>query len=300
MFEPNNILDPQEQFLEPKGRGAHFKAAIATSAGVLRRNAIAFLWLTGGVFYALTTWVILASDTTEKTLVQSLEQPSQLTKSQPPPNSPGSTPQLQLHPEVGRQATVESDQPAANGVKEASKQEPETKPSISIEAGDPVTDLAAEGGPHAIAEPLPSEIRSAETKESPNAPRERVKVASAANIHSGPSVEDTLLGFAGVGTVGEVASRNGEWTKIVDIGSGKMGWIHSKHLVAVGEEVDQNPSAQTSDLSSGDQPATPVHEQVLPEASERKTSLKSHKKYKKRGWRKKRKRGFKALVRRIF
>jgi hypothetical protein len=59
---------------------------------------------------------------------------------------------------------------------------------------------------------------------------EHLKVSSAANIRSGPSVSAAIVGIAHAGAEVQVASRAFGWTQIIDPWSWRTGWICSKFL----------------------------------------------------------------------
>jgi uncharacterized protein YraI len=287
-FELPEIVDPHERFLEPIGTGAGVRAAIA-AAGL-------------AVLCALGTWVILPTpDTRELALesaqllpVQSPEQSSQLARSEPFSGSPPTPQQPQRHAGAAHQATPEREQAAPSTRDDADVQQGNVESPASTSArADKLTpiDPAAQGTPHAIApEPNLSEALAADEKEPPPSRRERVRVASAASIRSGPSASDALLGTAQVGAEAEVASRDADWVQIVDPASGKMGWIHSNHLVPTPAGGEQSTSNETNPLPTAEQQAALADEQEVvplpPVQPER--ALKSKKKSHKYGWRKKR------------
>ena len=163
-----------------------------------------------------------------------------------------------------------------------------TSTSVQADKLEPINPAA---GSHAIVpEPALSEALAAEEKASPpsTSQRERVRVASAPNIHSGPSASDALLGTAQVGAEAEVATRDADWVEIIDPASEKSGWIHSEHLLpapAVGEQGSNNES---NPLSSGEQQAVLGDEEEAVHLPPPQRSLKSKKKSHKSGWRKKR------------
>jgi hypothetical protein len=302
MFEPHEILDPHERFLQPIGTGGGLKAAVA--AALVRLNATRVLWLTGTVLFALSTWVLFTgSDTRQLTLesaqvlpVQSSEQLPHSASPEQSSGSPYSTPQLpQAHAGGVGQAAREREQAVPSPSDDEGSQHGggESPASTSVQADklEPISP-AALGTPHAIVpEATLSEALASEEKESPpSSSRERVRVASAANIHSGPSASGALLGTAQVGAEAEVASRDAGWVQIIDPASGKVGWVNSKHLVPAPAGGEQSTSDKVNALPSGEQQAALADEQEavpLP-AAEPERSLKSKKKSHKYGWRKKR------------
>jgi uncharacterized protein YraI len=174
-----------------------------------------------------------------------------------------------------------------------------TSKSAQYDKLEPINPAAA-GSPHAIAVDQPRlgalAVDPTETTQVSSGPqRERVKVASAANMRSGPSASAPIIGIAHAGAEAEVAARDSEWVQIIDPALSKAGWIHSKFLVpaTVG-------TASTSRMTGeGGQAALP-HEEVdasvgLPDENatlptEPKPSVKS-KKSRKHGWRNRHKRG---------
>jgi uncharacterized protein YgiM (DUF1202 family) len=59
---------------------------------------------------------------------------------------------------------------------------------------------------------------------------ELLKVASAANIRSGPSASAEIIGIAHAGAEVQVASRDSGWVQIIDPWSSRTGWVYSKFL----------------------------------------------------------------------
>lgn len=59
---------------------------------------------------------------------------------------------------------------------------------------------------------------------------ELLKVASAANIRSGPSASAEIIGIAYAGAEVQVASRDFGWVQIIDPWSWRTGWIYSNFL----------------------------------------------------------------------
>jgi Bacterial SH3 domain len=237
MFDPQEILDPDDRFLEPIGTGTGPKA------GLVRLHSTRPVWLTGGaVLCALITWAILTMrDTRERALESAQVAPVQRSEQFPQLANPNpSSPFLASQPRQTRvgatgQATLEREQATSSTSGDESSQpgEVELSTSTSVQA-DKLEPINPAAGAHAIVpEPALSEALAAEEKASPpsTSQRERVRVASAANIHSGPSASDALLGTAQVGAEAEVASRDADWVEIIDPASEKSGWIHSEHLL---------------------------------------------------------------------
>jgi hypothetical protein len=135
---------------------------------------------------------------------------------------------------------------------------PEPTAEASAQSGlQPITPAAAEG-PHAI---VPDEM-SSETPyltapvEEPPPPGpslptavnddEILSVTSAANIRSGPSRSDEVIGTAHAGAQIAVISRDSGWIHFEDPVSGRDGWIYSGLLapvVTADSEAASNPPA---------------------------------------------------------
>jgi uncharacterized protein YgiM (DUF1202 family) len=62
-----------------------------------------------------------------------------------------------------------------------------------------------------------------------NAP-DFLKVSSATNIRSGPSLSAEIVGIAPAGASVQAAARHSEWILIIDPWSWETGWVHSKLL----------------------------------------------------------------------
>ena len=294
LFQPHDILDSRERFLKQIGTGAAVKAVLVAAAGLLTLSPTRVLWLSGGVLFALGTWAILSSQHTREIGLEATQVPAVQSSKQSPKPETSSLSAIQQLPQAagaaGR-ATREGEEAAPstsdNGRAQPADVESPVGTSLQADKLEPINS-AALGTPHAIAvEPIPSETLPAEIKglaaEMKEPPRGRVRVASAANIHSGPSASDALLGTAQVGVEAEVAARDAEWVRIIDPASGKTGWIHSRHLMSVPADAD-------GDESTGDQQAAFPDEQEalgLPPAQP-KRSLISKKKSHKYGWKKRR------------
>lgn len=169
----------------------------------------------------------------------------------------------------------------------ATEVQPHARTAVQADKLEPINPGAV-GTPHAIvSEPsLPEGIAVGRTAPPLNTTRERVRVASIATMHSGPSFADTLLGTAQVGAEAEVASRDADWVEIIDPVSGKVGWINSDHLVPAPAVGEQSPNNQADQLPSGEQQAALGDEQEAVPLPPPQRSLK--KKSQKKGWRKKR------------
>ena len=169
----------------------------------------------------------------------------------------------------------------------ATEVQPQAGTAVQADKLEPINPGAV-GTPHAIvSEPsLPEGIAVGRTAPPLNTTRERVRVASIATMHSGPSFADTVLGTAQVGAEAEVASRDADWVEIIDPVSGKVGWINSDHLVPAPAVGEQSPNNQADQLPSGEQQAASGDEQEAVPLPPPQRSLK--KKSPKKGWRKRR------------
>lgn len=162
-------------------------------------------------------------------------------------------------------------------------------------------DPAAAGSPHAIAvgqarseamtEHQPTDARQVPT----SAQRERVKVASAANVRSGPSASAAIIGIAHVGAEAEVVARDSEWVQIIDPAFSQTGWIHSKSLVpatvgtpATGQLTGQGGQVDLPQEQVDASVGLPDENATLP--TEPKSSAKATKS-RKHGWRNRHRRG---------
>ena len=179
--------------------------------------------------------------------------------------------------------TTQNTRQAGHAVPEpATENQPQARSFVQADKLEPINPGAV-GTPHAIvSEPgLAGGVAVGRTAPPLNTTRERVRVASIATMHSGPSFADTLLGTAQVGAEAEVASRDADWVEIIDPVSGKVGWINSDHLVpapAVGEQSPNNQSGEQQAALGVEQEAVPL---PPPQRSLKKKSQK-------KGWRKKR------------
>lgn len=269
MFEPSDIVDSSEKFLEAQ-------EAIPIRQRGARLVSTPFVWVTGAVLCAIC---ILIFTITIK-LFGSDDDANRITKNVSSTSPPYSK--------------VVNVEPIQSSPAQYDKLEP--------------INSAAEGSPHAIA---PDEIHSDtlaeedQTTEARHVPsRERVKVAAAANIRSGPSASAAIIGIAHVGAEAEIAARDSEWVQIIDPTSSKTGWIHSRSLVP----ATAGTSAASPMPDEGDQAELP-QEQVdasggLPDENamlptEPNPSVKSNKSGK-HGWRHRRGLALRFAFRRLW
>ena len=263
MFEPSDIVDSSEKFLEGQ-------EAFPIRLRRARPFSTPSVWVTGAVLCAICililtiTLKLFGSDDYAKRITENVTSISR-------PNS-----------KVVNVEPIESS-------------------PVQYDKLEPINPAAA-GSPHAIApdearsEPLAEDDQTTEAKQVPSSPqRERVKVAASANIRSGPSASAAIIGIAHVGAEAEVAAYDSEWVQIIDATSSKTGWIHSSSLVSA-----TAPTSATSPIANeGDQAKLP-QEQVdasvgLPDESatlptEPNPSVKSNKS-RKHGWSKRHRRG---------
>jgi uncharacterized protein YgiM (DUF1202 family) len=107
--------------------------------------------------------------------------------------------------------SVVVDTPQVISLSHASPEAWDTLPSVQLDEQRPATGQAAQTSPDL------NEI-------------ELLKVNSAANIRSGPSVSTEIIGIAHGGAEVQVASRDSGWVQIIDPWSSRTGWIYSKYL----------------------------------------------------------------------
>ncbi len=196
MFEASDIVDSSEKFLEAQ------EATPIRLRGA-RLVSTPFVWVTGAVLCAIC---ILIFTITIK-LFGSDDDANRITKN------------------------VSSTSPPYSKVVNV---EPIQSSPAQYDKLEPINSAAA-ASPHAIApdeahsDTLAEEDQTTEARQVPS--RERVKVAAAANIRSGPSASAAIIGIAHVGAEAEIAARDSEWVQIIDPASSNTGWIHSRSLV---------------------------------------------------------------------
>src|SRR5262249_14780108 len=116
-----------------------------------------------------------------------------------------------------------------------------------VQLGMPHLDAPAQNSPHAILpdaeSPAVSASPTTETKSPakadpiPVAPSqapdqdEFVMLIETATIRNGPSDSADIIGRAHAGARARIASRDSNWSQIVDPASGKAGWVDSSLLV---------------------------------------------------------------------
>jgi hypothetical protein len=245
------------------------------------------------VLCALSTWAFFTGpDTREPALETTQVAPVQSSEQSPHPSSSFLSRQPpQAHVGAAGKAAPEREQAAPSTSRDEGFQpsEVELPASTSLQA-DRLEPINPAAGAHAIVPgPGLSEALAVEEQaSSPSISRERVRVASAATIHSGPSASDALLGTAQVGAEAEVTSRDAGWVEIIDPASGKKGWVNSRHLLPAPAGGEQSLSDESNLLPSGEQQAALGDEQEAVPLPPPQRSLKSKKKSSKYGWRKKR------------
>jgi hypothetical protein len=269
VFEPSDIVDSSEKFLEAQ-------EAIPIRQRGARLVSTPFVWVTGAVLCAIC---ILIFTITIK-LFGSDDDANRITKNVSSTSPPYSK--------------VVNVEPIQSSPAQYDKLEP--------------INSAAEGSPHAIA---PDEIHSDtlaeedQTTEARHVPsRERVKVAAAANIRSGPSASAAIIGIAHVGAEAEIAARDSEWVQIIDPASSKTGWIHSRSLVpatagtsATSPMPDEGDPAELPQEQADASVGLPDENAMLP--TEPNPSVKSNKSPK-HGWRHRRGLALRFALRRLW
>jgi uncharacterized protein YraI len=237
VFEPVDIIDPSEKFLEAKEDSATEDSATLEPTD-RRRRVDRAVWLAGSVVYALSTLILAISlgpwgGRQPVPLETSASHQATQTALQPRPAEPtdsslAQSPQ-QPGPDVGsavQTAHPQIGQTPAPGATSA----PLAKPDSAAEPGGlvpPVVEPAqVDRAPEATAE-----------TRSPRVSEERVKVTTAASIRTGPSSSSDIIGTAQPGAEAAVASRESDWVQIVDSVAGKTGWIHSASLAPSTEDA---------------------------------------------------------------
>jgi hypothetical protein len=277
VFEPGDIVNSSEKFLEAR-------EIIPTRLWRARPVSTPLLWVTGAALCA----ICLLLFTAKVDLFGSNGDAKRIAKNE---NS--------TSPPYSKAANIELIRPAP----------------AQYDKLEPISPTAADS-PHAIAvddarsEALAVEADQAtEARQFSSSPqRERVKVASAANIRSAPSASAAIIGIAHVGAEADVAARDSEWVQIMDPALSKTGWIHSKSLVpatmgtpATGREGARN-EGDRSELPQEEEDAAvglPDENTTLP--TEPKPSVRS-KKPRKHGWRHRHRRGMslRFVMRRLW
>jgi uncharacterized protein YgiM (DUF1202 family) len=80
---------------------------------------------------------------------------------------------------------------------------------------------------------------AAATSEPLPAPQRFVVITGAANIRSGPSLDDRIVAIANEGDALEKRDSQDEWLKVTVVDTGRVGWIHSS-TVTTGKQHDGN------------------------------------------------------------
>jgi hypothetical protein len=151
------------------------------------KQSLAWLWLTGAVLYALSTFL-------------SVDVPNHMGG-----ENPGAVP-----PAV------------AKGQIPTQKSE-----SVSDAPNEPIAAASSSSLDLASAAPQRPSDRAEEVSALPRtAPAARFVVRSAANIRNGPSSQSNLIGTAPEGAELEAAERTGRWVRFVDPVTSYTGWIY--------------------------------------------------------------------------
>ena len=239
MFEPGDIIDPSEKFLEAKETSATWDPADR------RRRVDRAFWLAGSVVYAVGTLILaislgpwggrqpvspetsqLASHQATSTALQ--PRPAE----RPPTNSSLAQSPHPPHPNVGY--AVQTAQPQVGQT--LAKPDSTAGPG-GVTSSRPPIESQQKGPP--IVEPAqvdPAAPVAAETP-TPGVSEERVRVTTTTSIRTGPSSSSDIIGTAHPGAEAAVASRESDWVQIVDPIAGKTGWIHSASLAPSTEDA---------------------------------------------------------------
>ena len=173
------------------------------------KRSIAWLWLIGGVLYAIGTWPF--ADGVNVVGREEQGSTSSSLTSSIPFLSATAPPKGGVIVEVRAASIAPQSSPAQSSVSE-----------VAVEAEDASEKTQVSNEMHAAF------------------PAERLVVRSTANIRSGPSSKDALIGTAPAGAELDVAEREAGWVRFVDPATSHTGWIHESLLVPFGTEV---PSA---------------------------------------------------------
>ena len=267
MFEPSDIVDTSEKFLEAQ-------EVIPNRLRGAPLVSIPFVWVTGAVLCVIcilifTITLKLGSDDDANPITKNVSSTS-------PPYS-----------------KVVNVEPIQSAPAQYDKLEP-----INSAAASPHAIAPDEAHSDTVAE----EDQTTEERQVPS--RERVKVAAVANIRSGPSASAAIIGIAHVGAEAEVAARDLEWVQIIDPASSKTGWIHSRSLVpatagtsATSPMPDEGDPAELPQEQADASVGLPDENAMLP--TEPNPSVKSNKSPK-HGWRHRRGLALRFALRRLW
>lgn len=281
MFESGDIIDPSDKFLEFKETGATLDSDV--------RSRRVDRWLAGGVIYAVSTLILAVSlgpwggkepvvtKTNQPASQQTIEtafQPRAAEKSptgsslaqSPPGSHPNGRSVVHIaQPQMGQvPAPGMIIAPLAKANNAAEPRGITSFNSIELEQNvSPVVEPA---------QVRPTPEAEAET---PGVSAERVRVTTATNIHTGPSIYSDIIGAAHPGGEAVVASRESDWVQIVDPAAGKTGWIHSESLASSTENLVSTEAALQG-YEVPDEKAQAATVQPKPRAKAKKYRSKRH------------------------
>ena len=274
MFEPGDIVDSSEKFIEarePIRSGLRGARPVSTTP----------LWVTGAELSAICILLVAVTVNLFSSDDDAMRVAKNVTSTSPP------------YSKLTNVGPIESS-PAQYD---------------KLEPANP----AAAASPHAIASDearsgaLAEEDQTTEARQVPPSPqRERVKVASAANIRSGPSASAAIIGIAHVGAEAEVAAHDSGWVQIIDPASSKTGWIHSKSLVpatagtpATSPMADEGDQAELPEEQADASVGLPDENATLPTGTKPFARSNNSQKH---GWRNRHRRGLalRFVLRRLW
>jgi hypothetical protein len=240
VFEPGDIIDPSEKFLEAKETSATLDPADR------RRRFDRAFWLAGSVVYAVSTLILViglgpwggrepvSPGTSQSASHQATQTALQPRPAERPPtdSSLAQSPQAP-HPNAGSAVQTAQSQigqtPAPGPTSgQLAKANSAAEPS-GVTSSKPLIESEQK---------VPPVVDPAQVHPAPEATaEERVRVTLAASIHTRPSNSADIVGAAYPGAEAVVASRESDWVQIVDPVSGKTGWIHSAFLAPSTEDA---------------------------------------------------------------
>jgi hypothetical protein len=109
------------------------------------------------------------------------------------------------------------------------------------------------------------------------------KVARAAPVHSGPSVETAVIGYASAGSAVEMVERRAGYLKVIDPSSGKEGWIYEAYVV--GSERPYDRDQQWGSEPTEEASVAPSEDEVFSESPQQRAvkAKKGKKKFGRKG-----------------
>ena len=173
------------------------------------KHVLVSLWLTGAVLFLISTSLSAVNlfgenDRSKPNNDQRSAQPapSQPAVQHPKPAVVVAPPETQAIPSLAaeRPHAISPDQPSS----------------------EPPAGYELPGHPH-IALPTPTAEPSKIAT---------LRLNSAANIRSGPSLTAPIIGTAAVGAELQVTAYDADWVQFIDPSSGKTGWVHSQSVEA--------------------------------------------------------------------